>query len=100
MIVKYSPEFVKSTKKLSGKILNSVKETIEDVKRAEKVEDISNCKKLTDYTSIYRIRIGSLRAFFKLYITIEGNIVKFEYLVPRGEAYKKDIQEKLRTKDK
>lgn len=81
-------------------MLNSVKETIEDVKRAEKVEDISNCKKLTDYTSIYRIRIGSLRAFFKLYIVLKGNIVKFEYLVPRGEAYKKEIQQKLRIKDK
>jgi mRNA-degrading endonuclease RelE of RelBE toxin-antitoxin system len=99
MKVEYSQSFVKAANKLSGKALKSVKEMLENVKKAEKIEDIANCKKLINYDRTYRIRIGSLRAFFVLYIITDGSIVKFEYLKFRGEAYKKETMEELRKKD-
>lgn len=85
--------------KLSGKLRESVKDAINEVIDASCIEEISNCRKIETLNSVYRIRIGSRRAFFVLHIEIEGNLVKFEYLVSRGEAYDKKNMERLRLKD-
>ena len=74
MKVEYSKAFVKAVRKLSG-------------------------KKLAGYDFVYRIRIGSYRAFFTLHVHIENDVVMFEYLLPRGETYDKKNQEKLRCID-
>ncbi len=100
MKTKYSKNFEKSVRKLSGKTLNSVKNTILDVKKASCIDEITNCKKLVGYDNTYRIRIGSLRAFFIFHIQITDDYVFFKYLVPRGEAYDKKYKEKLREDDK
>ena len=97
MKVEYSKEFIKSVRKLSGKILESVRKTIQEVIDAPSIEYITNCKKLTNYKSVYRIRIGDYRAFFIFQVT--NNVVIFEYLYPRGEAYSKKNKENLRRKD-
>lgn len=55
MKVEYSKEFIKSVRKLSGKILESVRNTIQEVIDAPSIEYITNCKKLTNYKSVYRI---------------------------------------------
>ena len=85
--------------KLSGKLRESVKDAINEVIDASCIEEISNCRKIKTLNSVYRIRIGSRRAFFVLHIEIEGNLAKFEYLVSRGEAYDKKNMERLRLKD-
>ena len=100
MKTKYSKDFEKAVRKLSGKTLNSVKKTILDVKNAQSLNEITDCKKLVGYDNVYRIRIGSLRAFFIFHIQIIDDCVFFKYLVPRGEAYDKKYQEKLREDDK
>ena len=46
------------------KMLDSVKRTILEVKKAENIGQLSNCEELVGYKSIYRLRIGDLRAFF------------------------------------
>lgn len=99
MKVDFSKDFNKFVRKLSGKILQSVIETIDDVKSAESILQISNCKKIESLNSVYRIRIGDKRAFFVLHIQIEGDLVMFEYLLSRGEAYDKKNMQKLRNKD-
>ena len=99
MKVDFSKDFNKSVRKLSGKILQSVIETIDEVKVAESIEQISNCKKIESLNSVYRIRIGDKRAFFMLHVQIEGDLVMFEYLLSRGEAYDKKNMQKLRKKD-
>lgn len=99
MNVKYSKNFQKAYRKQSGKIQKSVANTIREVKEAEKVEDLKDCKKLTGYNHSYRLRIGSLRAFFILQVDEKTGIVCFEYLVPRGEAYSKKILDEIRKKD-
>ena len=100
MRTKYSKDFEKAVRKLSGKTLDSVRKTILDVKNAESLDEITDCKKLVGYDNVYRIRIGSLRAFFIFHIQIIDDCVFFKYLVPRGEAYDKKYQEKMREDDK
>ena len=86
--------------KLSGKVLSSVLDMIREVKNANGIDEITNCKKLIAYKSVYRIRIGDYRAFFIFHVKIVDDTVKFEYLVSRGEAYDKKVQSELRKKDK
>mgnify|MGYP006305278891 CR=1 FL=1 len=100
MKVEYSKAFVKAVKKLSGKMLDSVKTTIIETKKAENVSQLTNCEKLVGFKNIYRLRIGDLRAFFFLRIKSDGDTVIFEYLVPRGHAYDKKMQTNLKKKDK
>ena len=100
MKVKFSKDFEKALKKLSGKMLDSVRRTIIEVKNANEITDITECKKLIGYRSIYRIRIGDYRAFFTFHIEIVNDTVKFKYLTSRGEAYGKKIKTELKRIDK
>lgn len=99
MKVEYSKDFEKSVKKLSGKVLHSIINMIDEVKNASSTNDITDCKKIETLNNVYRIRIGSKRAFFVLHISIEGDTARFEYLFSRGEAYNKKNIEKLRNRD-
>ena len=100
MNVDYSKDFKKSVKKLSGKMLDSVRRVVEEVKNAESLKDITDCKKLVGYRNVYRIRIGDYRAFFTFHIEIVNDTVIFRYLVSRGEAYAKKMDESLKRIDK
>lgn len=95
----FSKEFDRTLKKQSGKHLESLKKVFLEVRSANNISEISNCKKLTDFASIYRIRIGSQRAFFHFHIKVEDDTVHFLYLVSRGQAYAKEMLNKLRKKD-
>lgn len=99
MKVKFSKEFSKAMAKLSGKMKKSAVAAINEVIDAASIDDITDCKKIESLNNVYRIRIGDRRAFFVLHIEIEGDIVKFEYLVSRGDAYDKKNMDKLRMKD-
>lgn len=100
MEVKYSKEFEKAARKLSGKMLLALKDVIQEVINAKKVSQFSNCKKLVDYKSVYRIRIGNYRAFFTFHVEIVNDTVTFQYLISRGEAYGKKSKANLRKRDK
>ncbi|MCM1483649.1 MAG: hypothetical protein NC043_04880 [Muribaculaceae bacterium] len=99
MKVDFSKEFVKALDKLSGKIHHSIVEAINNVIDAQSLDDISNCRKIEGLNNVYRIKIGSKRAFFVLHVRIEGELIRFEYLVSRGEAYNKKNIERLRKRD-
>ena len=100
MNVEHSKDFEKSVKKLSGKKLDSIRRVITEVKTAENIKDITDCKKLVGYRNVYRIRIGDYRAFFTFHIEIVNDTVIFRYLVSRGEAYAKKMDETLKRIDK
>ena len=100
MNVEYSKDFEKSVKKLSGKMLDSIRRVIAEVKNAESIKGITDCKKLVGYRNVYRIRIGDYRAFFTFHIEIVNDTVIFRYLVSRGEAYAKKMDESLKRIDK
>lgn len=99
MKVQFSKEFVKAMEKLSGKLKKSAVAAINEVIDAKSIAEISDCKKIESLNNVYRIRIGDRRAFFVLHIEIDGDIVRFEYLVSRGEAYDRKNLEKLRNRD-
>ena len=71
-----------AARKLSGKMLESLKRTILEVKAAEDIKQITDCKKLVGYSRIYRIRIGDYRAIFTLEIEISGDTILFQFLNP------------------
>lgn len=99
MKVHYTKDFLKAAKKQSGKMKDSINRTIQEVVDAESINDITDLKKMVDYNNIYRIRIGSLRAFFTFHIEIVDDTVIFRYLVNRGEAYSKEMQQNLKRID-
>lgn len=99
MKVDFSKDFTKALDKLSGKLHHSIVEAINNVIDAESLDDISNCRKIESLNSVYRIKIGSKRAFFVLHVKIDGDLIKFEYLVSRGESYDKKNMERLRKRD-
>ena len=94
MKVEYSKDFERTVRKLSGKRLNSVREVISEVKNAQKLTDITDCIKVVDYDYIYRIRIGSYRAFFSFHVEIKDGVVRFLYLIPRGTGIRQGNEEK------
>ena len=100
MNVDYSKDFKKSVKKLSGKMLDSVRRVVAEVKNAESLKEVTDCKKLVGYRNVYRIRIGDYRAFFTFHVEIVNDTVFFRYLVSRGEAYDKKMDESLKRIDK
>ena len=98
MNVRISKEFEKSARKLSGKYKESLKNAMVEIRVAQSVEDIGNCRKLIGYNSVYRIRLGDYRIFFLLEIVEQTVFLK--YLVSRGDAYNKEYQEKLKLNDR
>lgn len=99
MKVEYSKDFERTVRKLSGKRLDSVREAIREVKKARKLTDISDCIKMQNYDFIYRIHIGSYRAFFNIHVEIKDGVVRFLYLIPRGQAYDKGTKKNLNRND-
>jgi len=99
MKVGYSKSFMKAVDKLSGKQLKSVLNAIKEVKEAQGLEDITDCTRLVGYQSVYRIRIGSYRAFFTFHIEIVDDVVMFQYLISRGQAYTKKVEQELKRLD-
>lgn len=99
MRVEFSKEFEKAVRKLSGKMLESVRQVIQEVINAQSIEELTDCKKLVDYDFIYRLRIGSYRAFFSFHVQIVDDCVQFLYLVPRGQAYDKKTEKNLQRND-
>lgn len=100
MNVEFSKAFVIASKRLSGKMLDSLRRTIVEVKAAKGIQDISDCKKLVGYRNIYGIRLGDYRALFTLEIEFSGGTIFFQYLAPRGEAYGKKMKTELKRIDK
>lgn len=99
MKVDFSKDFTKALDKLSGKVHQSIVNAINEVIDAQSIDEISNCRKIETLNSVYRLRIGSKRAFFVLHIQIDGDLARFEFLVSRGEAYDKKNMERLRNRD-
>lgn len=100
MKYKLSKAFGKSLERLGGKELRSVLAVLDEVERVSSIYEISDCKKLTNYNNVYRIRIGSRRAFFTFHIELIDDNIFFRYLVPRGQAYNKTMEKALTKADK
>jgi mRNA interferase RelE/StbE len=65
-------------------LLERVKEVIERVEQAPKVQDLANLKKLKGERNYYRFRVGDYRIGLK----IEGSLVTFVRILNRKDIYK------------
>ena len=83
MKVDYAKEFEKSLKKLSGKMLDSIRRVITEVKQAENIKDITVCTKLVGYSNRVRIRFYFL-SFMASFASSEVNEVK-GVIAPYGQ---------------
>ncbi len=85
MEIKIDKSFQKDTRKIKDKsVLQKVANTIANVKRAEKLEDVRNLKKIQGTTSMYRIRIGD----YRLGIIVIESSVEFIRCLHRKDIYK------------
>ena len=99
MKVEFSKPFIKAASKLSGKIKDALRSAILEVECANIIDEITDCKKLVNFNYVYRVRVGGYRAFFIFHVQIKDDVVLFQYLLSRGEAYDKKNEENLRKKD-
>lgn len=95
MKVILAKDFTKVMHRQSGKMLDSIRRVVQEVIDAKSLDEITDLKKMVGYKSIYRIRIGDMRAFFTFHIEVVDDCVIFRYLVNRGEAYSKEVKKNL-----
>jgi len=85
--VKYriSKSFAKKFRKNRNKQLAiSILAVMEDVSKANVIDDISNIKKLKGTEHSYRIRIGK----YRIGVVVDNDIVDFVYFDHRKDIYK------------
>lgn len=99
MNYRLSKDFARSLERLNGKELRSALAMLDEVGRAGTLGEITDCKKLTGFRHVYRIRVGSRRAFFTFHIEVVDDVVFFRYLTSRGQAYDKAMETSLRKSD-
>jgi mRNA interferase RelE/StbE len=83
--VKFEARFSKDLRTIrEQKLLNKVKEVIDDCKSASSLSDINRVKKMQGYDNFYRIRIGEYRIGIEI---IDDEII-FTRFLHRKEVYK------------
>ena len=55
MRVEFSKEFEKAVRKLSGKMLDSVRHTIQEVINAKGIDELTDCKKNWSIMNLYTV---------------------------------------------
>ena len=78
MEITYSKSAMKSIKYLNEPMKSHIKEAIEKIPQGD-------IKKLSGYTTMYRLRVGNYRIIYKAVL----NGIFIEDILPRGEAYKR-----------
>ena len=85
MKIRYSKQVVKDVKKIKDKkVIERITQVIHELKKAERIEEINQIKKLKGHPTAYRIRIGD----YRLGLFIENEIVELARLVKRNDIYK------------
>jgi mRNA interferase RelE/StbE len=81
----FKSSFAKDIRGIKNKeILARIKETIEQIEKAESLHDIRNLKKLKGGSNYYRIRVGE----YRIGLTIEGEEATFVRCLNRREIYR------------
>ncbi len=85
MIVRVDKSFEKDTDKIRDrKLLQKIVDCIRQVEEAKSPAEIQNLKKLSGFSTYYRIRIGE----FRIGVFIKGNEVIFERCLHRKDIYR------------
>ena len=85
MRVEFRASFAKDLRIVRDKGLSKqIKETIESVEQAQRLEEIANLKKLRGKGNYFRIRIGE----YRIGIAVENDTVTFVRRLNRKEIYR------------
>lgn len=85
MKLKIDKTFNKDYLKIKDKlIIQKINDLLVELYNIEKLQSISNCKKLTNARNAYRIRVGNFRIGF----LIEDDILILIRCLPRKDIYK------------
>jgi mRNA interferase RelE/StbE len=83
--VRFEAAFGKDLRKIRDpKLLGRIREVIEDVKEADDIREIRNCKKLKGHDSYFRIRIPD----YRIGLDISGNVAIFVRILHRKDVYR------------
>jgi len=83
--VKFEARFAKDLRAIrEQKLLNKVKEIIEDCKSASSLSDMNHVKKMQGYDNFYRIRLSE----YRIGIEIVDDEIIFTRFLHRKEVYK------------
>jgi len=84
--VRFEASFERDLKKLKDKrLLKNVKDIIDDIKKAQNLDEISNLSKLKGYKTFYRIRLGDYRIGIDI---IEEETIVFTRILHRPDIYR------------
>ena len=87
MKVEFDKSFLKSLDKIDdSKILKKVERIIIICESSSRISEIRNIKKLSGFSSYYRIKLGNYRIGFEL---INKSVIRFIILTHRKNIYKK-----------
>lgn len=85
MNIQFRASFAKDLRNIKNKeLVNRIKQTIEQVEKAQSQQDITNLKKLKGGSSYYRIRVGD----YRIGIIIEDDTTTFVRCLNRKEIYR------------
>jgi len=83
--VQFRASFAKDLRGIKNKeLLNRIRETIEQVEKAQSSQDITNLKKLKGGSNYYRIRVGE----YRIGLIIEVDTATFARCLNRKEVYR------------
>jgi mRNA interferase RelE/StbE len=66
-------------------VRKAILHVVHQVEEAENFSEVPNSKKLSGFSSAYRIRIGD----YRIGVFVEGDLVQFVRVVHRKDIYKK-----------
>ena len=85
MKILFRASFAKDLRNIANKeVLKRIKETIEQVEKAQTSHDITNLKKLKGGSNYYRIRVGE----YRIGLIVESNTATFVRCLNRKEIYR------------
>ena len=85
MKVLYRASFAKDLRGIKSKeILSRIKEAIEQVEKAQNLQEVTSIKKLKGGRNYYRIRVGE----YRIGVIIEGDEISFVRCLDRKEIYR------------
>lgn len=90
MDVRYKPSFSRDLRKIkSDADLNmALFNFLNNVKAAKNIAGILNCKKLEDYTTLYRVKIKlNKKKDYRIGMMIRGNTIWLARLLHRNKIY-------------
>ncbi len=85
MKIEFEKHFIKEVDKLKdAKLKEDIREAIEDAKKATKMADLMNTKKLKGFKTAYRIKTGN----YRIGIFFQDSIITFVAFDHRKDFYK------------